>query len=393
MSPSSRKDSKGRVLRTGECQRKDGTYEYRYKEPETNKRRSVYAPTLKELREKETQISREIERGVRYHEGNITVAELMKRTLELKKNLRKSTQYHYTTALATFSKYSLANMKIREVKATDCKNFVVQMQEDGYAYGTINTIVAMCKEAFNAAVDDDLIFKSPWKFKLRNVIKDETVKKKGLTTEETKNLIELLYTDVVSMRYKDVVLFLLETGMRIGEFCGLTVADFDFDNRQVVIERQLVRDEHGNMYIAPPKTEAGNRTIWLTDLAIESAKSIIACRNPSNVKELSVDGISGFLTLTPEGSPKCPYLYVQAFRKMKNRYVKRFGTNIVLTPHILRHTFATRASEAELTIKSLVYAMGHTTAQMSLDRYADNSSEHTSKEMQQKFSSGLTAVS
>ena len=249
-----------------------------------------------------------------------------------------------------------------------------------------------CCEAFNAAVDDDLMFKSPWKFKLKNVIKDETVKKKGLTTEETKNLIDLLYSDVVSMRYKDVVLFLLETGMRIGEFCGLTVADFDFDNRQVVIERQLVRDEHGKMYIAPPKTEAGNRTIWLTDLAIESAKSLIACRNPSNVKELSVDGLTGFLTLTPEGSPKCPYLYVQAFRKMKNRYIKRFGTNIVLTPHILRHTFATRASEAELTIKSLVYAMGHTTAQMSLDRYADNSSEHTSKEMQQKFSSGLTAV-
>lgn len=131
----------------------------------------------------------------------------------------------------------------------------------------------------------------------------------------------------------------------------------------------------------------------ITDLAIESAKSLIACRNPSNVKELSVDGLTGFLTLTPEGSPKCPYLYVQAFRKMKNRYTKRFGAQIVLTPHILRHTFATRASEAELTIKSLVYAMGHTTAQMSLDRYADNSSEHTSKEMQQKFSSGLTAVS
>ena len=76
-----------------------------------------------------------------------------------------------------------------------------------------------------------------------------------------------------------------------------------------------------------------------------------------------------------------------------NRKWRYFSQIIVLTPHILRHTFATRASEAELTIKSLVYAMGHTTAQMSLDRYADNSSEHTSKEMQQKFSSGLTAVS
>ena len=48
--------------------------------------------------------------------------------------------------------------------------------------------------------------------KLRDIIKDETVKRKGLTTEETKNLIELLYTDTVSVRYKDVVLF-LETGM------------------------------------------------------------------------------------------------------------------------------------------------------------------------------------
>ena len=43
-----RKDKNGRVLRTGESQRKDLTYQYRYQDV-TGKRRTVYAPTLEEL--------------------------------------------------------------------------------------------------------------------------------------------------------------------------------------------------------------------------------------------------------------------------------------------------------------------------------------------------------
>ena len=50
-----RKDSKGRILHTGESQRKDGTYDYRYTDS-TNKRHSIYAPTLEELRMKEEEI-------------------------------------------------------------------------------------------------------------------------------------------------------------------------------------------------------------------------------------------------------------------------------------------------------------------------------------------------
>lgn len=50
-----RKDSKGRILRTGESQRKDGTYMYRYIDIRRN-REAVYASTLEELRAKETMI-------------------------------------------------------------------------------------------------------------------------------------------------------------------------------------------------------------------------------------------------------------------------------------------------------------------------------------------------
>lgn len=47
-----RKDNKGKVLRKGESQRKDGTYMFRFTD-ECKKRKSIYAKTLAELREKE----------------------------------------------------------------------------------------------------------------------------------------------------------------------------------------------------------------------------------------------------------------------------------------------------------------------------------------------------
>ena len=47
-----RKDNKGRILRTGESQRKDLIYQYRYTDIR-GKRQTVYSSDLKELREKE----------------------------------------------------------------------------------------------------------------------------------------------------------------------------------------------------------------------------------------------------------------------------------------------------------------------------------------------------
>lgn len=57
-----RKDHKNRVLRTGESQRKDLTYMYRFNDA-NGKRRTIYASTLQELREKEQKINDDIANG------------------------------------------------------------------------------------------------------------------------------------------------------------------------------------------------------------------------------------------------------------------------------------------------------------------------------------------
>ena len=61
--PNKRKDNKGRLLRTGESQRKDLTYMYRYTDMR-GKRQCVYADDLNKLREKEKKIQLDTLQGL-----------------------------------------------------------------------------------------------------------------------------------------------------------------------------------------------------------------------------------------------------------------------------------------------------------------------------------------
>ena len=62
-----RKDNKGRILRTGESQRKDSIYPYRYTDIR-GKRQTVYSSDLKELRKKEKEIQKQLDDGAREFE-------------------------------------------------------------------------------------------------------------------------------------------------------------------------------------------------------------------------------------------------------------------------------------------------------------------------------------
>ena len=61
--PEKRKDSKGRVLKDGESQRANGTYDYRYTDIH-KKRRCIYAKSLTELRKKEEELWRDLADGI-----------------------------------------------------------------------------------------------------------------------------------------------------------------------------------------------------------------------------------------------------------------------------------------------------------------------------------------
>ena len=77
-----RKDSKKRVLKEGEYQRSNGTYEYRWRS-ENGKRNNVYAKSLEELREKEAEIQRDRSDGIRAEARNATINDIHEQWLQL----------------------------------------------------------------------------------------------------------------------------------------------------------------------------------------------------------------------------------------------------------------------------------------------------------------------
>ena len=97
-----RKDSRGRVLKQGECQRKDGRYSYAYTDP-CGKRRYIYANDLMKLRSREQQLQKDQLDGLDiYTAGKATVNYVFDRYLSMKSELRSST---YTSYVYMYDRY------------------------------------------------------------------------------------------------------------------------------------------------------------------------------------------------------------------------------------------------------------------------------------------------
>lgn len=93
MSVQRRKDNKGRVLKNGESQRKDGTYMYRYTDMR-GKRQTVYSADLKTLRDKEEELEKALREHLDYTNGNIRVIDLVEKSLTVNRashSLQKAT--------------------------------------------------------------------------------------------------------------------------------------------------------------------------------------------------------------------------------------------------------------------------------------------------------------
>ena len=94
-------DSNRTRLKTGETQRPNGTYAYRWSTPD-GKRHSIYAPTLEKLREQEEQIIVDKHDGIRSDVKSITVNEMFDLWCQLKRGIKDSTFKNYIYMCAAY---------------------------------------------------------------------------------------------------------------------------------------------------------------------------------------------------------------------------------------------------------------------------------------------------
>lgn len=364
-----RRDNKGRILRTGESQRKDLIYQYGYIDIR-GKRRTIYSSNLSELRKKEAEILKQLSEGIDYAAGQITVIALVERYIRLKQGTRYNTKVGYKFVLNIIKTEDFGYRQIRDIKVSDAQAWMIKLHDDGRGYSTLTSVRGVIKPAFQMAYNEDAIRKNPFDFKLVDVVPNDSQKRIALTDEQQEIWMNFIREDKTYSKYYDEFVVLLGTGMRVSEFCGLTKDDLQFSERRIRVDHQLVRERGGKYYVEKTKTECGCRFIPMTDEVYRSLLNILE-RRKKVAKEFIVDGYSGFLLLDKNDHPKVALHIENEMRWAMKKYSKLHPDKPLphITPHVFRHTFCTNMANKGMDVKHLQYIMGHSDVSVTLNVY------------------------
>ena len=383
----SRKDSKGRVLKEGESQRKDGRYCYRYMGLD-GKRKYIYSRDLNELRKMERQATKDVEDHI--YSNNITMNECFDRYMETKINIRETTRHSYNIEYDRWIRNTWFGRKIiKDIHKSDVLLFYKEKSETLSA-GSVRALHKYINPALEMAVDDDLIRKNPAK----NCTKDlgTSPKKKALTADEVVRMLDYAENCYpYGKMYLLAIKIMLGTGLRIGECIGLTWDDLDFQNSKINISKQFVliagNGKH-EYHISEPKTSSGVRVI---PMSADVRQMLLEHKEQTYFKSTrfgaSVDGYSGFVFHTRSGLPVLPNRVNDYLEKLTSSYNELYEEPLPkLSCHLMRHTFCTRMAELGINPKTLQYLMGHSNYRVTADFYITETAEHAKQEFERVVS-------
>jgi integrase len=256
-------------------------------------------------------------------------------------------------ALAVFMA-DLGNRALSSIIPVDVQ-LAVDTRGRAVSAATLARDVAALRAVLNAAVDADLIDRSPArKVALPRVRPPE---RKLLTPDE---LVRL--ADAVPGRYRALVLVGGVLGLRWGEAIGLRVCDVDFVHRTVTVA-QVVEEIAGQMRLAPgeAKTSGSLRTLAAPAFLIDE----LAC----HIKEHRSDAIDDRLALVFVG-PKGGVLRRRFSERTFKPALAEAGLDPSLTFHGLRHVAMSMLVEENVHPRVMQGRAGHASSKLTMELYA-----------------------
>lgn len=280
---------------------------------------------------------------------------------------KESTHARYSQLVRTHIKPHLGRYQLSRISTQQVECFLEYLLSKGRLDGagglspkTVTDILAIIKNTMEYARYQNLaVICNLEKLSVKGKEKEMRV----LTPEEQDALAAVLVHNMD--RYKFGVLLSLYTGIRIGELCALQWGDFETNLSTLTVRKTMQRVKNiddvssskTKIIITEPKSQSSVREIPLPPFLVEIAKSFQA-----NPEAFVLSGTIG--------------QYVEP-RTMQNRfqtYVKQSGI-AAANYHSLRHSFATRCIELSFDIKTLSTILGHSSVNITLNRYVHSSME------------------
>ena len=368
-----RKDNKGRNLKTGEYQRPDGRYEYRYKDEITGKRNSVYAADLASLREMEKKINKDMEDLLITDASvkKLTVNTLFERYMATK-NIKERTKKNYICMWDYRIRNTLGNIRVVDFKTSHVRMFFSALSDEGLAHSTIKGLYGLLNPSFELAVEDGIIRKNP----VTGTLGDygaPAKEKEALTLEQQEKLLKFVEQSNVYKPHLPMMQVMFGACLRVSETIGLTWSDVDMKNREIHVGGQLVYYEGDEGYCfhdSETKTDAGIRDIPMTQMVYDAFRKQrelnLMLGLQSNVE---IGGRSGFIFNTKHGRPIMPAGVNSFLKNIVNAYNKKEGKLAEeekrepelmppISSHTLRHTGCTRLGENNVNPKVMQYVIG-----------------------------------
>ena len=214
-----------------------------------------------------------------------------------------------------------------------------------------------------------LIRKNPFQFQLMEVVVNDSVTREAISRAQERKFLQFVKEDPHFCRYYEGIYILFKTGLRISEFCGLTISDIDFKEHTINIDHQLQKKSKIGYYIQETKTTSGTRKIPMTADVEECFRKIIEKRNPPKAEPM-VDGKSGFLYFDKNESICYSLHWEHYFQHIIQKYNNTYKVQMpAITPHVCRHTYCSNMAKSGMNPKALQYLMGHSDISVTLNTY------------------------
>ena len=382
---------------------------YEYRTQKDGRKISLFAKDVRSLQDKITDMNVDERLGIKKSKSKITLNELYIEKMEsLEGILKPNTIANYRDMYEKYVKDHLGSRKVTSIERNDIQKLYKDLLTGKYGIklkkNSISNVQTVIHPILEEAVDRNIITHNPSDNAMKK-LKYVRPKghKKGLTIEQTQILFKFLKNSKEFKRWYSLLLFMFETGTRVGELSALQT--YDITDGKVQIDKTLVdypKEVDGKnitMYeIHSAKTAAGLRRIPLSKNALKALK-LEKKQNENLMRDdqlpvsftdddydSDVDDMITTKYKRKKDFVAKDFLFINRFQKAYksstiNRALKRIreecnkqaGYEALpnFSCHSARHTFASRLNDAEISEKAKHALLGHSDPDITNRIYVD----------------------